>query len=251
MDGNTKTYLIDGNPVDVKEQDVSTFKAKYPKAIEAQSFILNGSDTVDVAISDVDKFKSKYPEAKPTFADTPPPKAPKENTNGMAQDMAMAVAPSIMADGSKTTPKADPSLLADMKAVRKNVIKQGVPKADLNPDVNGIKKSLMDLVVMNNEKGLNDLGVKATDVLTENQQQLDKGTQEAIAANLKPYDTNIDTKLQSEKYRNELANKLSIKNPQYSQKELYGYLTQAVELKGDLRKAEMQKIKDGDRKSVV
>jgi len=129
MDGNTKTYLIDGNPVDVKSQDESAFKTKFPKAIEAQSFIINGGDTVDVATSDVDKFKSKFPDAKPTFEQPSPQVAPKENTNGMAADMAMAVEPKAEKQGDvlnsiynkypklknlgEVTVKADPNFTRD------------------------------------------------------------------------------------------------------------------------------------------
>lgn len=65
MDG-IKTYLLDGQPVDVEDKDIDSFISKYPKAKAAQSFIVKG-DTVDVEAKDIDVFKQKYPDAKPTF----------------------------------------------------------------------------------------------------------------------------------------------------------------------------------------
>ena len=68
MPNGTKTYLIEGSPVDVAEEDVNSFLGNYPDATEASSFIVEG-DTVDVETPDVEQFLTQFPDAQPTFGD--------------------------------------------------------------------------------------------------------------------------------------------------------------------------------------
>jgi hypothetical protein len=68
MPNGTKTYLIEGEPVDVAEEDVDSFIGNFPGAVEASSFIVEG-DTVDVETPDVEQFLSQFPDAQPTFGD--------------------------------------------------------------------------------------------------------------------------------------------------------------------------------------
>lgn len=69
--GKKRTFLYDGNPVDVDDSAVTDFLSKFPKAEPMESFVL-GNDTVDVPASDitvVEKFKQQYPDAKPLFGE--------------------------------------------------------------------------------------------------------------------------------------------------------------------------------------
>ena len=72
--GKKRTFLYEGNPVDVDDSAVNDFLSKFPKAEPMESFVL-GNDTVDVPASDitvVEKFKQRYPDAKPLFEEEIP-----------------------------------------------------------------------------------------------------------------------------------------------------------------------------------
>jgi hypothetical protein len=71
-----KTYLVDGNPVEVDDKDVSAFIKNFPNAKEAVSFIVD-NDTVDVDINDLESFKKSYPNAKELY-----PSSEKKNLVG-------------------------------------------------------------------------------------------------------------------------------------------------------------------------
>lgn len=63
-----KTYLVDGESVEVDEKDLSAFIKSYPNAKEAKSFIVD-NDTVDVELPHVETFIKSYPNAKPLYED--------------------------------------------------------------------------------------------------------------------------------------------------------------------------------------
>lgn len=80
----TKTYLVEGESVDVDEKDVAAFISKFPNSIEAKSFIVDG-DTVDVETKDVDFFLKKFPSAKPTFKEAEKKKSDLPDYGGISE----------------------------------------------------------------------------------------------------------------------------------------------------------------------
>lgn len=68
QDKNYRTFVLDGQTLDIPTDNADKFLAKYPDAKEHKSFVLD-NDTIDIPIENVDAFVSKYPDAKPTYAD--------------------------------------------------------------------------------------------------------------------------------------------------------------------------------------
>ena len=68
MGNDKKTYLIDGEAIDVNIDDVNDFIKEFPNAKEAKSFIV-GKDTFDVDLKDLVEFQKEYPNAKPLYAE--------------------------------------------------------------------------------------------------------------------------------------------------------------------------------------
>ncbi len=87
-----KTYLVDGNPVDVSIEDSESFLKAYPNAKEAESFLIKSIydvsgpeivDTVDVELNDIAAFKKAYPDAKPLYDNASA--SEKELTSGVSR----------------------------------------------------------------------------------------------------------------------------------------------------------------------